>query len=144
MPLFASLDLDPLDTFREPELQLEIVPRSGPIAIHIVYDIRDEDLPEFLDLMAERRRIRIRDGAQAWALMRDLETPGKWTETYHTPTWVDYVRHNIRRTKADAENYERLRGIHQGVTPPKVHRMIERQVIPAAGDVFHQAQIEPH
>jgi len=144
MPLFASLDLDPLNTFREPELQLEIVPRSGPIAIHIVYDIRDEDLPEFLDLMAERRRIRIRDGAQAWALMRDLENPGKWTETYHTPTWVDYVRHNIRRTKADAENYERLRGLHQGAAPPKVHRMIERQVIPAAGDVFHQAQIEPH
>jgi len=144
MPLFASLDLDPLDIFREPQLQLEIVPRSGPIAIHIVYDIRDTDLPEFLDLMAERRRIRIRDGAQAWALMRDLENPSKWTETYHTPTWVDYVRHNIRRTKADAENYQRLRGLHQGALPPMVQRMIERQVIPAAGDVFHQAQIDPH
>lgn len=144
MPVLASLDLDPLNMFREPELQLDILPRSGPIAIHVVYEIRDEDLPEFLDLMVERRRIRIRDGAQAWALMRDLQNPRRWTETYHTPTWVDYVRHNIRRTNADAANLERLRKLHQGGDLPDVHRMIERQVIPPAGDVFHQTQIEPH
>ena len=144
MPVFASLNLDPLDTFREPELQLEIVPRSGPIAIHVTYEIRDEDLPDFLALMIERRRIRIRDGAQAWALMRDLQNPQRWTETYHTPTWVDYVRHNTRRTKADAENFDRLRALHQGEALPQVRRMIERQVIPPPGDVFHQTQIEPH
>jgi MFS family permease len=144
MPVFASLNLDPLDIFREPELHLDILPRSGPIAIHISYVIRDEDLNDFLALMMNRRRIRIRDGAQAWALMRDLENPNQWTETYHTPTWVDYVRHNKRRTKADAENYERLRALHQGPGAPEVRRMIERQVIPLADDVFHQAQIDHH
>lgn len=144
MPVLASLDLDPLDAFKEPELQLDIRPRSGPIAIEVVYEIRDQDLGEFLELMVERRRIRIRDGAQAWALMRDLEAPSRWTETYHTPTWVDYVRHNTRRTKADRENLMRLRELHQGQGLPEVRRMIERQVIPPAGDVFHQAQIEPH
>ncbi|MGV3550313.1 MFS transporter [Rhizobium sp.] len=142
MPVLASLDLDPLNTFREPELQLDILPRSGPIAIQVDYDISDLDLAEFLQLMAER--IRIRDGAQAWALMRDLQNPQRWIETYHTPTWVDYVRHNTRRTKADAENFERLRKLHQGPGLPNVHRMIERQVIPPEGDVFHQAQIDPH
>lgn len=144
MPVLASLDLDPLNTFREPELQLDILPRSGPIAIHVVYEIRDEDLPVFLDLMVERRRIRIRDGAQAWTLMRDLQNPRRWTETYHTPTWVDYVRHNTRRTRADADNLERLRKLHQGNGLPDVYRMIERQVIPPVGDVFHQIPIEPH
>ena len=144
MPILASLDLDPLNFFQEPELHLDILPRSGPIAIHVEYEIRDDDLPEFLDLMVERRRIRIRDGAQAWALMRDLQNPHRWTETYHTPTWVDYVRHNTRRTKADAENLQRLRALHQGGDLPEVHRMIERQVIPPAGDVFYQTQIEPH
>ena len=144
MPVFEELDLDPLDRFREPPLHLEILPRSGPIAIHIDYDIRDEDLKEFLALMVERRRIRIRDGAQAWALMRDLENPHIWTETYHTPTWVDYVRHNQRRTKADAENLDRLWALHQGEGPPRVHRMIERQVIPPVDDVFHKPHIEPH
>ncbi|HHW78377.1 MAG TPA: MFS transporter [Xanthomonadaceae bacterium] len=143
MPVLASLDLDPLNTFREPELQLDILPRSGPIAIEVDYSILDRDLPEFLELMAERRRIRIRDGAQAWALMRDLQNPQRWIETYHTPTWVDYVRHNTRRTKADAENFERLRKLHRGTGLPNVHRMIERQVIPPKDDVFHQSQIEP-
>jgi MFS family permease len=144
MPVFQELDLDPLDRFREPDLQLEILPRSGPIAIHIDYEIADEDVSEFLSLMVERRRIRIRDGAQAWALMRDLENPHIWTETYHTPTWVDYVRHNHRRTKADAVNLDQIRALHRGAEPPKVHRMIERQVIPPSDDVFHKSHIVPH
>ncbi|MCD2174817.1 MFS transporter [Rhizobium sp. C4] len=144
MPVFEDLDLDPLDRFREPDLNLEILPRSGPIAIHIDYEIADADVREFLSLMVERRRIRIRDGAQAWALMRDLENPHIWTETYHTPTWVDYVRHNHRRTKADALNFDQIRALHRGASPPKVHRMIERQVIPPSDDVFHKSHIVPH
>lgn len=144
MPVFEELDLDPLDRFREPDLNLEILPRSGPIAINIDYEIADQDVGEFLKLMVERRRIRIRDGAQAWALMRDLENPHIWTETYHTPTWVDYVRHNHRRTKADAMNFDQIRALHRGEGPPKVHRMIERQVIPPSDDVFHKSHIVPH
>lgn len=144
MPVFEELDLDPLDRFREPDLNLEILPRSGPIAINIDYEIADQDVSEFLSLMVERRRIRIRDGAQAWALMRDLENPHIWTETYHTPTWVDYVRHNHRRTKADALNFDQIRALHRGEHPPKVHRMIERQVIPPSDDVFHKSHIVPH
>lgn len=144
MPVFEELDLDPLDRFREPDLNLEILPRSGPIAINIDYEIADQDVSEFLKLMVERRRIRIRDGAQAWALMRDLENPHIWTETYHTPTWVDYVRHNHRRTKADAMNFDQIRALHRGDGPPKVHRMIERQVIPPSDDVFHKSHIVPH
>jgi len=52
-----------------------------------------------------------------------------WTETYHTPTWVEYIRHNQRRTQADAENTDRLRVLHGCDEPPHVHRMIERQAI---------------
>lgn len=144
MPPFATLDLDPLNRFNEPALHLDIKARSGPIVIQIDYEIDDSDLEEFLAVMVERRRIRIRDGARNWALMRDLENPDIWTETYHTPTWMDYVRHNHRRTKADAENFDRLGTLHRGANRPRVHRMIERQTIPPDGDVFHQAHIEPH
>ncbi len=144
MPAFASLNLDPLNRFVEPALGLDITPRSGPIVIQVDYQISDEDLPEFLKLMGERRRIRIRDGARAWALMRDLENPGIWTETYHTPTWVEYIRHNQRRTQADAENTDRLRNLHRGADLPHVHRMIERQAIPPSDDVFHKAPIDIH
>lgn len=144
MPAFASLNLDPLNRFTEPELGLDITPRSGPIVIQVDYEIGDDDLPEFLMLMGERRRIRIRDGARNWALMRDLEKPGSWTETYHTPTWVEYIRHNQRRTQADAENTDRLRALHRGETTPSVHRLIERQAIPPNDDVFYKAPIDLH
>ncbi|MDQ0562906.1 MFS family permease [Rhizobium mesoamericanum] len=144
MPAFASLNLDPLNRFTEPALGLDITPRSGPIVVQIDYEIADADVREFLALMGERRRIRIRDGARNWALMRDLEKPGRWTETYHTPTWVEYIRHNQRRTQADAENIERLRDLHRGVDLPQVHRLIERQAIPPNDDVFYKAPIDLH
>ncbi|MGF6175986.1 MFS transporter [Ensifer sp. 4252] len=129
LPEFKSLNLDPLNRFNEPLLELDLKPRSGPIVIMIDYEIDDADIPEFLETMAERRRIRIRDGAGHWALMRDLEIPTTWTETYHVPTWVEYVRHNQRRTQADASVGDQLTALHRGAAPPRVHRMIERQTI---------------
>ena len=82
----------------------------------------------------DRRRIRRRDGARQWALLRDLEQPDLWVESYHVPTWIDYVRHNMRRTKADADNVEQLRALHRGPDLPKAHRMIERQTVPLNDD----------
>ena len=134
LPQFNSRDLNPLDTFNEPVLKLDLRPRSGPIMIMIDYRIAQEDIAKFLALMADRRRIRIRDGARQWALLRDLEQPDLWVESYHVPTWVDYVRHNMRRTKADAENIEALRAMHRGEGLPLVHRMIERQTVPLDDD----------
>src|SRR3546814_5205873 len=62
----------------------------------------------FLAAMSERRRIRRRDGAQGWSLLRDLSDPELWVERYHVSTWLDYVRHNSRRTVADMANSKRI------------------------------------
>ncbi|MEJ5081095.1 MULTISPECIES: MFS transporter [unclassified Ochrobactrum] len=134
-PDFESLNLDPLNRFSEPELRLDLRSRSGPIMIMVDYKIAQEDVPAFLAAMALRRRIRIRDGARQWALLRDLENPETWTESYHVPTWVEYVRHNQRRTQSDAEVSERLLALHKGATPPLVHRMIERQTVTMHDDM---------
>jgi len=126
LPQQTALNLDPLNRFKEPMLALDLKPRSGPIAIMIEYIIREEDVAEFLATMAERGRIRRRDGARNWTLARDLENPGIWIEHYHTPTWVEYIRHNRRATHADAVVGERIRALHSGENPPRVRRMIER------------------
>ncbi|TPN82672.1 MFS transporter [Mesorhizobium sp. CU2] len=126
LPRQTLLNLDPLNRFKEPMLSLDLKPRSGPIAIMIEYIIREEDVPEFLAAMAERGRIRRRDGARNWTLARDLENPTVWIEHYHTPTWVEYIRHNRRATHADAVIGERVRALHSGEDPPRVRRMIER------------------
>lgn len=137
-----SINLDPLDQFREPELLLDLRARSGPIMILIDYEINDEDIPEFLETMSLRRRIRLRDGARQWTLLRDLEHPNCWTETYHMPTWVDYLRHNRRRTKADADVTEKLRKLSQIPEGLKVHRMIERHTVPGVEQI--QEKHSPH
>lgn len=135
IPAFGTLDLDPVNRFREPELKVDLRGRSGPLMVIIDYLIDQKDVPEFLRLMAIRREIRRRDGARNWALLRDLEHPEMWSESYHIATWDEYVRHNLRRTKADFESYEELNKLHRGDKPPVVHRMIERHTVDASDDL---------
>lgn len=139
LPEHAALNLDPLNRWRAPNVALDLKPRSGPIVISIEYVIREADLHEFLDAMAERRRIRRRDGARHWTLTRDIENPEHWVETYHSPTWHEYIRHNLRATHSDAVVSDKLRQLHSGTEPPKVRRMIERPTDWAAS----QDQLKP-
>ena len=127
LPDRTDLNLDPLNRFVEPLLALDLKPRSGPIAIEVEYRIAEADVPGFLAAMADRQRLRIRDGARHWTLQRDLEDPELWIESYQTPTWTDYVRHNMRRTQADAASLDRVRAMHAGPDLPRVHRRIIRQ-----------------
>ncbi|MBX4335463.1 MFS transporter [Bartonella raoultii] len=137
-----EIDLAPLDHFREPELLLDLKARSGPIMIMIDYQIHENDLEEFLKVMTRRRHIRLRDGARQWVLLRDLERPEYWTEAYHMPTWVDYLRHNHRRIKADAEVNKILRHLNRMPNGIRVHRMIERQTIPHASEMHLKPSAE--
>jgi hypothetical protein len=122
-----DLNLDPLRSWQAPETAVPVEPRTGPVVITIEYEIREEDVLEFLAAMAERRRIRRRDGAMNWMLLRDLGNPRLWVERYTTPTWLEYIRHNNRITQDDAAIPQRLRELHQGPGYPVVRRMIERQ-----------------
>ncbi len=130
----AELNLDLLHRWQEPPTAVPVEPRTGPVVITVEYIIREEDVPEFLSAMAQRRRIRRRDGARSWRLLRDLAEPQVWLERYETATWLDYVRHNSRLTHVDAAIPERLRALHCGPDAPRVRRMIERQpgFVPAA------------
>ena len=134
LPEQTQMNLDPLNRFNEPALHLDLTQRSGPILIMVEYDIAQENVTEFLATMADRRRIRLRDGARQWSLLRDLENPDRWFESYHLPTWTDYLRHVDRRTVADDEVIERLQALHRGPQPLTVHRMIERPTVQPLDD----------
>jgi hypothetical protein len=126
LPAKLPDNLDPLNRFKAPQLALDLRGRSGPVAVLIEYTIREEDTKAFLEAMTERRRIRRRDGARQWELLRDTERPEQWIESYHVATWDDYIRHNQRRTRADAVVDDRIRALHSGDGPPRVHRMVVR------------------
>jgi MFS family permease len=127
LPEVRDLNMDLLNLWSEPEIAVSIEPRSGPIVVTIEYRIAEQVIVDFLTAMNERRRIRVRDGARHWTLMRDLGEADLWVERYHVATWLDYMRHNLRRTHADADNFAIIRDLHTGPEAPRVHRMIERQ-----------------
>lgn len=129
LPKLEALDLDPLGRWTEPETSVPVEPRSGPVFVTIAYHVAPEKLEVFTAAMAERRRIRRRDGARGWRLMRDLAKTDTWIEMYHVPTWAEYVRHNQRRTKADVENFDLLASLQEGGEPAVVTRMLERQSV---------------
>ncbi|HET9482592.1 MAG TPA: MFS transporter [Xanthomonadales bacterium] len=138
-------NLDPLRRWDAPSTVVPVEPRTGPVVVTIEYLIRESDIVEFLAAMAERRRIRRRDGAQDWALLRDLSNPMRWVERYKVPTWLDYIRHNNRLTHDDASVPARLRELHQGPDSPRVTRLIERQTssLPEAVPPGSRELLEP-
>jgi len=129
LPEFDKLNLDPLNRFIEPTLAVQLKQRTGPIMITVDFDISEMDIPNFLSAMSQQRRIRIRDGARRWSLLRDLERPNIWTEKYYVATWVEYIRHNQRSTMSDSGVSDELNSLHQGSEPPKVRRLLDRQTI---------------
>lgn len=144
LPALTSLNLDPLNRWKEPRVGLDITPRSGPVKIMIEYLIEEKDIETFLAMMSERRRIRKRDGARRWSLTRDMEHPERWMESYHLPTWLEYVRYNQRMTHADAIVGDQIRRLHAGTEPPRVHRMIERPTGRRAADSQLKGMIDLH
>lgn len=127
MPIFQNeRDLSPF-VWQTPSPAIPVEGRSGPVIISITYRIAEADVPRFLELMQERRRIRRRDGARRWTLMRDLADVEVWKERYDFATWHDYLRHNTRPTQADAETSKAVRALQIGETPPTISRFIDRQ-----------------
>ena len=143
LPGEIAVNLDPVNRWTEPHLELDLLPRSGPITIRIEFIIKPEDVVPFLTVMADRRRIRLRNGARNWSLMRDLAEPQLWVETFQSPTWTEYVRHNQRMTHADAEVADKIRALHSGPGRPVVHRLIERHPAIALAKGFFEPTL-PH
>ncbi|MCK1709590.1 MFS transporter [Bradyrhizobium sp. 143] len=119
-------DLDPSEGFDAPSVALDLTPRSGPIVVKIEYRIAEKNAETFLDLMRVRRRVQSRAGARQWGLLRDLQEPSQWTETFRTPTWADYLRLNHRLSAADKELDNRALQLHVGELPPRTTLTIER------------------
>lgn len=140
LPEISALNLEPRRSWVEPQTAVPIEARSGPIVVTVEHRIAPDNIAAFLTVMSERRRIRRRDGALHWTLLRDLAEPTLWVERFHFPTWLDYVRHNDRRTQADTANSEALARLWIDGIPPVIHRRIERQT----GSLPGEAAVDAH
>jgi hypothetical protein len=120
---FTKDDLEPLYERTDDDFGVTVSPRSGPILVLVEFRVAEADAPEFLSVMTQRRRVRIRDGAKQWTLSRDLQHAEVWIESYRLADWRSYGLHTGRRTKADADLLNRLRKFQRG-GQSKVSRML--------------------
>ncbi|WP_353642795.1 MFS transporter [Mesorhizobium sp. WSM2239] len=109
-----------------PEIALDLKPRSGPIVAKVDYSISEKNTDAFLACMRAKRHALSRAGARNWTLQRNLQTPSLWTETFRTPTWMDFLRLNHRLTAADKEAAQQLLVLHDGELSPHTVLSIER------------------
>jgi MFS family permease len=110
----------------DPEVQLQLTGRSGPLVVEIEYRVAQDNARAFHNVMQEVQLSRQRNGAYGWSIARDIADPELWTERYHCPTWLDYLRQRNRATQSERELHQQAIAFHLGPEPIRVRRMLER------------------
>jgi len=80
----------------------------------------------FHNVMQDVQLSRQRNGAYGWSIARDIADPELWTERYHCPTWLDYLRQRNRATQSERALHQRAIGFHLGPDAVRIRRMLER------------------
>ncbi|HYI27745.1 MAG TPA: MFS transporter [Bradyrhizobium sp.] len=114
------------EVLADPEVRLSLTGRSGPLVVEIEYRVDQESARAFHNVMQEVQLSRQRNGAYGWSIARDIADPELWTERYHCPTWLDYLRQRNRTTQSERALHQRAMDFHLGPDPIRVRRMLER------------------
>ncbi|THD54693.1 MAG: MFS transporter [Bradyrhizobium sp.] len=125
MPRIGARNED-AEVLADPEVQLSLTARSGPLVVEIEYRVAQDNARAFHNVMQEVQLSRQRNGAYGWSIARDIADPELWTERYHCPTWLDYLRQRNRSTQSERALHQRAIGFHLGPDPVRVRRMLER------------------
>ena len=125
LPTFDSSN-QAAEALAEPEVRLSLTGRSGPVVVEIQYQVPQESARAFYEAMLDVQLMRQRNGGYGWSIARDIADPEHWTERFHCPTWLDYLRQRSRSTQAEWALYQRALSFHVGPEPVQVRRMLER------------------
>jgi hypothetical protein len=71
------------------------------LVVKIEYRVDPGNARVFHGLMQEIQFTRQRNGDYGWSIARDIADPELWTERYHCPTWLDYLRQRNRSTQSE-------------------------------------------
>jgi len=126
MPRVGARNEDATELLADPEVQLSLTARSGPLVVEIEYRVAQDNARAFHNVMQEVQLSRQRNGAYGWSIARDIADPELWTERYHCPTWLDYLRQRNRATQSERALHQRAIDFHLGPDPIRVRRMLER------------------
>ncbi|MCK1731439.1 MFS transporter [Bradyrhizobium sp. 142] len=114
------------ETLADPKVRLPLTYRSGPLVVELEYRVASENARAFHNVMQDVQLYRQRNGAYGWSIARDIADPELWTERYHCPTWLDYLRQRNRWTRSERALDEKAMAFHIGPEPIRIRRMLER------------------
>ncbi|XSC44271.1 MFS transporter [Bradyrhizobium sp. RDT10] len=126
MPPIGARNEDATEVLADPEVRLSLTGRSGPLVVEIEYRVAQDNARAFHNVMQEVQLSRQRNGAYGWSIARDIADPELWTERYHCPTWLDYLRQRSRATQSERALHQSAIDFHLGPDPIRVRRMLER------------------
>ncbi len=125
MPRIGARDGE-AEVLADPEVRLSLTGRSGPLVVEIEYRVAQDSARAFHNVMQDVQLSRQRNGAYGWSIARDIADPELWTERYHCPTWLDFLRQRNRATQSERALHQRAIDFHIGPDPVRVRRMLER------------------
>jgi predicted MFS family arabinose efflux permease/quinol monooxygenase YgiN len=123
-----NLSLTPSMHWPEPVMMIDTDAKEGPAITSIEYRIDPKTAAEFLQAMKEIKRIRQRDGAIRWNLLRDSADPERYLEIFVTESWGEHLRQHERITAEDRRAEERAQAFHVGARPPKTTHLIAEEL----------------
>jgi hypothetical protein len=114
---------------------------SGPVMITIEYRVLAENVGNFERAIEALGVTRRRDGAYAWGVFQDTDSPERFIEYFIVESWVQHMRQHERVSKADETLQAAVRALHLGPEPPKVSHLVSiGQMPPAAERSVHHHQ----
>jgi len=119
-----AVDLSPSVHWPAPTVAEPVAHDQGPVVVTVEYHIDPAKLRNFRRLMKRVRRIRRRDGAFNWALLRDVAEPGRYTESFVVESWIEHLRQHERVTVSDRAVLDKAKSFHVDATPPRVTHFV--------------------
>ena len=123
-----GLSLAPSLHWPEPVVVIDANAEEGPAITSIEYRIDPKTAEEFLQAIKELKRIRLRDGAIRWNLLRDSADIERYLEIFVTESWGEHLRQHERITAQDRELEGRVQAFHLGATPPRITHFIAEEL----------------
>ncbi|MDB5380421.1 MAG: transporter, partial [Rhodospirillales bacterium] len=114
----------PMPEAPAPEFADLLNDNSGRLLEVVRYTVQVENRTAFIALMADMRRLRLRNGARVWRLYEDIAHPERFAELWVMENWTDHLREAGRMDAMDLATLARAAAFHHGDAPPDASRYL--------------------
>jgi hypothetical protein len=117
---FENADLTPSMHWPMPDVHAGVTHDRGPVLVTIEYDVRPEEKARFLSTVRQLGRNRRRDGAFAWGVYENTETPNHFIESFCVESWLEHLRQHERVTNEDRVLQKKIQELLATGSEPRI------------------------